>query len=546
MSRTLVCAPVMVENVSDALAAGASARDAGADLVEYRLDLLASTDGAGLSESGAADAARLVAGSPLPCVATCRAADEGGLFEGDDDARVTLYERLIGADAPPRYVDIEHAACARDPSLLARLVAALDAQLERSGDGPRTGLILSAHDFEGRPADLMRLVARMRAVERASVIKIAFRARSVRDNLEVFELLRERDRPTIALAMGEAGAPSRVMAPKFGAFLTFASLTDEAATAPGQPTIAELLGTYRFRSIGPGTALYGVIGWPVAHSIGPSVHNAAFEAAGVDGAYLRLPAADSWEAFKATTLALLGDPHADFRGASVTIPHKERLLRLARDEGWAIDPLAEAIGAANTLAVTPGGAVGVSNTDAPGITGPLLARLGDGGLRGVRVAVIGAGGAARAATVGLAREGAEVVVFNRTLERAERLVADARSSVEGARVTLGEWGGLAASGARACVNCTAVGMAGGPDPGGESLLRGMFEGTPGGVLVFDTVYNPVETPVVRWARENACEVITGAEMFAVQAAAQFERWTGLEAPRALFERITNESLHPGA
>ncbi|MFU8829629.1 MAG: hypothetical protein ACNA8P_09375 [Phycisphaerales bacterium] len=177
-------------------------------------------------------------------------------------------------------------------------------------------------------------------------------------------------------------------------------MTGQGATAPGLPTISELRGRYRFDSIGPGTKVYAVIGDPVAHSISPDVHNAAFEAAGHDGVYLPLRIDAGWESFKATLLSLLEYQPLDFTGASVTIPHKENLVRLAREqieagERWRISPIALAAGAANTLTVDADGSVGIDNTDALAVES-LLREAMDGDLAGRSVVLLGAGGVAMA------------------------------------------------------------------------------------------------------------------------------------------------------
>jgi 3-dehydroquinate dehydratase/shikimate dehydrogenase len=416
------------------------------------------------------------------------------------------------------------------------------------------------HDFTGRPADLTRRVLAMQNEPACAVAKFAIKARSLRDNLELFELLEGRAKPMIALAMGEFGLLSRVLAPKFGGFLTFASLRPAAATAPGQPTVADLTGLYRFRSIGRRTKVYGIIGWPVAQSKSPMLHNAAFDAIGHDGVYLPLPIPtpssadaasgsldDAYLLFKATLLDLVHDPRLEFSGASVTIPHKENLVRLAREQGWMIDEVAAGVGAANTLVVIrdEAGAVAsvrVMNTDVAGIVEPLTQELGS--LAGMRAGVIGAGGAGRAAAYGLARAGAMVTILNRDPERA-RAVADelARSGAAGVHAASLE--SLANFDGKVLVNCTPVGMKGGPDPGGcpapldEMASRGNF-GV--GSIVFDTVYNPVRTSLLARSGEKGARTIDGVRMFVRQAAVQSHAWTGRWPDEARFDRLVRESL----
>lgn len=547
---TLLCVPIMVQDADSALAEAAAAREAGADLVEYRVDEVFHGED---DEAGAAQVIRVVAEAPLPCIVTCRPVWEGGHYDGDESARVSLFERLGTAfgegEEPPRYLDVELAAYTRSANLRQKINLAVE-HPEQLRD-VRTSLIVSVHDFNGRPADLARRLLRMRDEPAAKVHKIAFRARSLRDNLELFDLLEQRDRPTIALAMGEFGLMSRVLAPKFGGFLTFASLREQSATAPGQPTVRDLLDLYRFRSIGPETAVYGVVGWPVGHSLSPHVHNAGFEAVGHDGVYLPLPVqagdggAGSYESFKATMGELIEHPRLGLRGCSVTIPHKENLVRLAREMGWTIDDASQRIGAANTLTVDrgPGGAVRsvrIANTDAPALADSLGEVLGQAA--GKRIAVLGAGGAGRAAAAELAARGAAVTVFNRSKERAERLVADLAGSVNGGTVAAAAWESLGDFRGDALVNTTPVGMASGPDPAGTPIAAETLKRYDPATVVMDAVYNPVRTRLLVQATAEGLRTVDGVGMFVRQAAAQFAGWTGRPAPTGLFDRIVRERL----
>lgn len=541
---TLVCVPILVESVERALADALRAAEHGADIVEFRVDELFS------GSDDTPEVLRLVEGAPLPCIVTCRVASEGGHYDGDEEARVALLEALGTSDAPPRYIDVELASYTRSANVRMKVDLAVDhpgAQRDL-----RTRLILSTHDFAGRPADLTRRLLAMREQPAAAVHKVAFRARSLRDNLELLDLIGESPRPTVALGMGEFGLASRVLAPKFGAFLTFASLRDEAATAPGQPTLADLLGRYRFRSIGAGTRVYGVVGWPVGHSLSPLIHNVGFELVGHDGVYLPLPIAAGgadaeadYASFKATMLELIEHPRLGFSGCSVTLPHKEHLVRLARERGWPLDAMSEMSGAANTLVIErpdagPPGSVRVVNTDAPAAVGALERAAGE--VRGKRVTVLGAGGVARAIAFALAEAGAAVAVCNRTAERAERLASDVGGRFPGAARAIA-WEARESEPAEAFVNCTSVGMVGGPEPDGSPLGASAFESRPGNTALLETVYNPVRTELLSKARDAGWRTIDGVEMFAEQGAMQFELWTGRPAPREQFARLVSDALN---
>ncbi len=558
---TLLCVPILVQEVHAAMADAAAARDAGADIVEFRVDefFTGMKNAAGDLEVAEVEGIlRLVAECPLPCIVTCRAASEGGHYDGDEMARVALYERLGtaqgGKEHPPRYLDIELAAYRSSANLRQKVHLAVDWPEERREGRP--GLILSTHDFNGRPADLMRRMAAMSGEDAARVAKVAYTARSLRDNLELFDLLRENagGKPTIALGMGRFGLMSRVLAPKFGGYLTFASLRAQSATAPGQPTVREMLDVYRFRSIGPRTKVYGVIGWPVEHSLSPLVHNAGFEAVGHDGVYLPMPiAADEKDAegtylsLKATLEALLEYEGLDLSGLSVTMPFKEHLVRWvreAKERGFTtdFDERVSEIGAANTMKVD-GRIIEVGNTDATAIQTLLDGALGH--LSGKSVAIMGAGGVARAAVWACASRGASVTVYNRTRDRAEKMMSElaaARGDNAWGSVVVAEMDALEACAADAVINCTSVGMADGPDAKGMAApVEGMSKLQEHAVIM-ETVYRPVETPLVRAARARGLRVIDGVQMFVEQAAQQFAMWTGKSSPKGLFERVCREAL----
>ena len=553
---THLCVAIPVDHAADipgAVAVAVRAAEQGATMVEWRVDALA-------EEPGALAAIRtLLRGSPLPSIVTIRSADEGGEWRGTDTDRVSLLEALCaGAESGepvPAYVDFELSAFERSANI--RQKVELCVQHPGQLRAVTTRLILSAHDFAGRPAQLARTVARMAAIDSCAVAKVAWRARSVRDAVEALELLADRPKPMVALCMGEEGLLSRVLAPKFGGFLTFARAggpgdADAAAagavagearaagagTAPGQPTVRELVETYRFGAIGPATKVVAVIGWPVAHSKSPATHNAWFAEAGIDAVDLPIPVPPEYEHFKASVGDLLACRALDFRGASVTLPHKEHLVRFVREHGGRVEPIALRIGAANTLLVEPDGTLVCTNTDAPAAVDALVEGMGVArdALRGMRVAVLGAGGVARAVAVGLADEGARVVVFNRTPERAERMVAELMGSgaqggagaagscgaLEG-RIVAGRMDQLGCGCFHAFVNCTPVGMQGGPDPDGSPLPDDVA--LDGSVTVMDTVYAPRVTPLLAEARARGARTVDGWAMFLKQARRQFERWS---------------------
>lgn len=507
---TRLCVPIFVETLELARRDIALAAESGADWVELRVDTFA-------------DVEALVKNALLPCLVTCRPVDEGGLSEATDDERIARLEEAATAGAA--YLDIE----------LKTLPAAWGlTDLPREA---RPGLILSAHDFKGRPDRLYNLLAEMNAAD-AEVNKLVWAARSVRDNLEAFELLVNKVKPTIALCMGEAGLISRVLAKKFGAFLTFAPLRDAAATAPGQVTVGDLKRLYRWDAIGAATKVYGVVASPVAHSMSPAVHNAAFEAAGHDGVYLPLLVQPGYESFKAFMETFLAFKPLDLVGLSVTIPHKENALRYLIEKGAEVEPLAGRIGAVNTIHVRPNGSLAGSNTDFAAILACVRLGLQSDELGGRRIAVLGAGGTGRTAVAALADAGADVTVFNRTRDRADALAAEFDDKT--GPVAAGDLEAVNGKVFDVYVNTTSVGMS--PNTDGSPFDASAL---PPGAVVFDTVYNPMRTQLLRQAAAAGATTVGGVEMFVRQAAAQFETWTGLTPPLSVMRRAVESRLGGG-
>jgi 3-dehydroquinate dehydratase/shikimate dehydrogenase len=312
--------------------------------------------------------------------------------------------------------------------------------------------------------------------------------------------------------MGPLGVASRILGGAHGAPFTFASAAAGREAAPGQLTARSLCGPYRARSIRSATCVYGIVGVDVARSLSPAVHNAAFAARGIDAVYVPLQA-ESLEAF------LEALPALGLSGFSVTRPYKTAILkRLA-----SVTPEAARAGSVNTVAVRDGSLAG-SSTDGDGVVAPLRKRTS---LEGRTVAIVGAGGAARAAAFALARAGARVTVLaRRTSQSAEVAAATGCRAAPLSSVAELEWDVL--------VNATPVGSAAVPAqlPVPPDALRP-------GSIVFDMVYEPRETPLLAAARGRGCSTIDGIEMLVAQAVGQFETWTGLPAP---VEAMTGAAL----
>jgi 3-dehydroquinate dehydratase/shikimate dehydrogenase len=510
---THLCVPILVNDVAQAQRDVAQAIEAGADMVELRID----------RHDDPRIAQDVISDFDAQFIVTCRAEREGGQSTLGDQQRVGLLAIIAPTDDTV-YLDIELETIRRVGAGVA--------------DNP---IITSAHDFTGRPARLYNLIDEMNGSV-GRVNKVAWMARSIRDNLEAFELLGQRQKPTIALCMGEAGLISRVLARKFGAFLTFASLGGDDATAPGQVSVADMKRLYRWDAIGPRTKVYGVVACPVMHSMSPAIHNASFEHVQHDGVYLPLLVQEGYESFKAFMESFLAFPGLDLAGLSVTIPHKENALRYLREKNAPVEPLAESIGAVNTIIIDKDTAQPIRglNTDYAAILDTITAALGIDAraLAGERVAVVGAGGTGRTAVAALAHCGATVTVANRTPQRAQDLARefDGRSGKASA-VPMDQ---LADCDCRIWINTTSVGMH--PRTDQSPLDERTMARIGKGVLVFDTVYNPPQTTLLRQAQAAGAQTVGGVEMFIRQAARQFEAWTLQPAPVEIMRRVINQRL----
>jgi 3-dehydroquinate dehydratase/shikimate dehydrogenase len=473
----------------------------GVTLVELRLDFI----------QGSVQVQRLLADRPCPVVVTCRRPVDGGRWERSEEERLVLLRTAIVAGAD--YVDLEEDIAAKIP---------------RYGATKR---IISHHDFAKTPADLTLLHKRLAALD-ADIVKIATMANHQTDNLRMLELVHASKLPTVGICMGDIGVPTRILTGRANAPFTYATFNDERTLAPGQIGWRAMREVYRYDSITRNTRIYGVVADPVAHSLSPVVHNAALAAAGIDAVYVpfRVPAEQIDE--------FLSTAHRwPLAGLSVTIPHKESVLRHVGEQ----DELVRSIGAANTLTF---GAAGVAahNSDATAAAESLLAALAEnepaaGVTAGPRTAlVLGAGGAARAVGFALRREGMDVTVAGRTLERARKIATEV-----GCKAI--DWGHRFRFPYDCLVNATPVGMHPHVDetPYEKQHLKSYM-------VVFDTVYNPENTLLVKDAQSVGCRVVTGVDMFVRQASIQHRIWHGAEPPagvmREALKRATASAKLP--
>jgi 3-dehydroquinate dehydratase / shikimate dehydrogenase len=483
MNTPILCATVTASTMAGLRAARDEAAGV-ADVVELRLDGVEDLDVEGA-----------LSGRRGPVIVTCRPTREGGRFDGAEDERLGVLDQAstLGAE----YVDVEWDA--RHAPLIGR----------RGG----RGVIVSSHDFRGAPTDLRDRFLAMRATG-AEVVKIAVTAHRLVDNLPLLALGREAaGRGRVALvAMGESGLPSRILAARFGSCWTYSG----DGVAPGQMTPARMVSEFRFRAVTASSRVFGLVGRPVGHSVSPAMHNAAFGATGVDAVYLPFAARDVAD-FRTFAEAL------GVAGASITVPFKPDVLRAA-DEA---DEPARRCGAANTLLMGDGRWV-ARNADVDGFLVPLDARGIE--LRGARCAVLGTGGAARAVVVALAGRGAGVTVYGRREDAAREVAGLVRGSAAQA--------GLPRAGTfDILVNATPVGMW--PDVDASPVESAVLSE---GGLVYDLVYNPEKTVLLRQAEAAGCAVVSGLEMLIAQAGRQFEWWTGIPAPREVMLAAAVERL----
>ncbi len=468
-----------------------------AELVELRLDWMRRRP----------DVGRLLKDRPTPVIVTCRRKVDRGKWAGSEEQRMSVLREAIVAGAD--YVDLEIDVAKSVP---------------RYGDTKR---IVSYHNFEETPLDLKDIYDQLADCD-PDIIKLVTMANCQEDNVRILDLVSRSNIPMVGFCMGEFGITSRLLCGRHGAPFTYAGFSRSREMAPGQLTYAEVRNLYRFNKVTPQTKVFSVVGDPIAHSMSPLLHNAAFRKTGFDGIYLpmRIPE-DALE----STLNELNQ--LDISGYSVTIPHKHEALQMAQVP----DAETDEIGAANTL-FRSDNLWHATNTDCDAIEQTVLEgikqlphperKLGER-----RVLILGAGGAARAATQAMLNHDARVTITNRSPKRGKQLAGEMEC-------TFLQWENRSTEDYDVLINCTSVGMHPNVDdtPFPEHWMRDS-------TLVFDTVYNPENTLLLKQARERGCATASGIEMFVRQAARQFEIFTGMDAPREYMEETMRRAMAVG-
>ncbi len=464
----MICIPIVAETTEDALKDMARACKI-ADLIEIRADYIKDLD-----------LKKILSAKSKPVIITLSPENENGRFKGTEDERTKLLRQAVDLDAD--YIDIS-IDCPELDDLIKYC--------------KNTRSIVSYHNYKETPSNLKEIYKKIDATG-ADIIKIAAFANKLSDSLKIFELIQKSTKDIIAICMGEKGEISRILAPIYGAYLTFGSLEKGSESAPGQIPAEHLKNIYRVNEIEQGFDVYGLIGNPVSKSRGYLLFNKLFKHYGLNSLYLNF-LVDDIDDFTRYFQGML-------KGFSITMPYKQELLYILND----IAPEAKQIGAINTIVKDKGKITG-HNTDMAGIINPLLEKTP---LKDKAVTLLGAGGAARAAAVGIIEKGGKLTILNRTVSKAEDLAKElgcnfgATSDFENIKTDI-------------LINMTSVGMVPDTDqtPVDTALLKDM--------VVFDGIYNPERTKLLIEAENNGCTIIPGTEMFKSQAAEQFKLWTGI-------------------
>lgn len=493
-----VCLALIGDTIEDMLATAESmARDN--PFIEFRLDYL-KQPGAALPKLHRF----LETHQYVTAIGTCRRADNGGKFKGSLASQLEVLTKARTAGC--QLVDLEiQSALKSKPEAIARL---------RS----RAGLIVSFHDFRGT-RHLDETLEKMLKVP-ADFYKVVTTATTLSDNVAMMRFLQARSgqHALIGLCMGEQGIISRVLNVRAGSAFTFGAVSADLKTAPGQLSARDLRSVYRIDQVDTATRVYGVAGDPIEHSHSPVIMNAALRRENVNGVYLPLHA----KTLKDLIHCVREIP---LHGLSITMPYKQAILPYLDNT----DAHTTKIGACNTVVRGQDGKLYGFNTDTAGVVRPLEQRIA---IENAKILVLGAGGAARAAVFGLKERGAEVWILNRTAAKAQKLARQAKART----IKRADLRKIAFD---VIINATPVGMGNTRDcPLKDAEIQAR--------IVFDMIYDPVETHLLQIARAKGIAVIPGIEMFVQQAARQFEIWTGKPAPAGDMLRAVTIALQERA
>lgn len=474
----MICVSVIGKNIEELIREAKKAKLA--DIIELRIDYIKNLDIEKLI--------KMLKQIKKPIIITNRKRPYGK-FEGREKERISILKRLIKF---VDYVDIEVDSVKKF--------------------GFKNKLIVSYHNFKGT-YNLLTIYNKLKNYE---IIKIATYANSINDNIKIFNLIKKakaEGKKIIALCMGEKGEISRILNLRYGSYLTYASLSKGKEVAPGQLTIKDMIELYRVKEVNDKTKIYGLIGNPVSKSKGYIIHNKLFKKFKLNCIYLNF-LVDNLKSFITNFKPI-------FSGLSITMPFKQSILKYI--DG--VDEKAKRIGAINTIVKKEGKLIGY-NTDYYGALIPIKKLK----IKDEKAVVVGAGGVAKAIIEALTDEGVRVVIMNRTETKAKMLAKEFNCAYK--KITeLGK----ELKDASLLVNATPVGMA--PNIN-ETIVEKRFLHQ--NLVVFDVVYNPVKTRLLREAEQKGCKLVTGLEMFVYQAAKQFQLWCGKYPKPKLIKSIIKD------
>jgi len=467
-----------------------------ADLIELRLDYIKDFNNKKLKS--VIEFCRRECNKPI--IATLRKKDEGGFFDGDENERIKILKNAIDAGAD--FADIEFSSGKN--SIKSVINNKLNAKV-----------IVSYHNLEGTPGNLIESYNKIKNLN-PDLIKIVTKSNSVADNFKIFDLVKvanKEKKKIIAFCMGSYGQFSRILSVILGSQMTYASISKGKESAKGQLAIKDMLNIYRIKKLNRNTKIAGLIGNPVEHSWSNVMHNAAFDKMNINAVYLKFKV-DKLKEFIEYFRSL------NILGFSVTIPHKIEVMKYLDY----IDKKAKEIGAVNTVVVKNRKLIGY-NTDSDGAMKALKNKTE---LEGKKVVVLGAGGSARAIAYGLREDNAKVTILNRTTNNAKSMADDFDCNY-------GSLNDLKHIDYDILINATPVGMY--PDVNKSPISLNFIKKN---TVVFDIVFNPYKTKLLKDAEKNGCAIIPGIEMLINGNILQFKLWTGKDAPKQL---IRNKAIN---
>ncbi len=433
-------------------------------------------------------------------IATCRRAVNGGKFKGSAAAQLEVLTKAAAMGFQLVDIELQSAEILKAGEL---------AELK-----DRVGVILSFHDFKATKK-LEDSFAEMKRYP-ADFYKVVSTATTLHDNVQMMKFVQAHSAQyeMVGLCMGEQGIISRVLGVRAGSIFTFGAALRGEETAPGQVMASELRDTYRIEMVDAATQVYGVAGDPVAHSLSPIMMNAAFRRETVNAVYLALHA----KTLKDLLTCVQDIP---IRGLSITMPYKQQIVEVLSNS----DELTRQIGACNTVVRSQDGKLYGFNTDVAGVVVPLEQRMA---LQGAKILIVGAGGVARAAAFGLKNKGAEVFITNRTAEKGQALARQSKTRYM-------KRADVAKASFDVIINATPLGM-------GTNRQSPLEDKELNTKYLFDLVYSPAETKLMKMAKAKNIQIIPGLEMFVQQGARQFEIWAGKPAPVADMAFVVSKAL----